>query len=115
MVFGLISPGLFKKVLRLTREGSDCLASDVAGEVIVFLNKVFLNKVSVSSFPKKVIKFYKIIKIKVGKSSFINIICASGAYGPLRIIKYSIIGEISNLLLTAGIAELHLGNISLGK
>ena len=106
MAFGLIIPGILNNAWRSAKEKSDGSISEVM---------VFLNKVSVSSFPEKVIESYKIIEIKVGKNSFTNVICAGGAHGLSRVIKYFIISEISNLLLIVGIAELHLGNASLGK
>ena len=99
MAFDLVIPGLFNKVLKLSREGSDYLANKFI---------IFLNGVSVLSFLKKVIEFYKIVMVKVGKSFFTNVVCAGVALGLSWVIKYLIIGKILNLLLTASIAELHL-------
>ena len=106
MAFSLIIPGLFNKVLRLTRKKNIGLVNKVM---------VFSNKVSILSFPEKLIKSYKIIKVKVGKSFSANVVYISGAYGPFRLIKYSITDEILNLLLTVGITELYLRNVFLGK
>ena len=106
MAFGLVIPGLFNKVLRLAREGSNCLADKFV---------IFLNGLSVLFFLKKVMEFYKIVMVKVGRSSFINVVYMSGAHGLSRVIKCLIIGKILNLLLTAGIAELYIRNVFLGK
>ena len=118
MAFGLVIPGIFNNVLRSAREGSDYLVGDMVGEVIVgnVVGEVMVsNMVGVLFFPEKVIKFYKMAKVKVSKNSFTNVICAGEAYGLSRVIKYSIISKILNLLLTVGIAELYLRNIFLGK
>ena len=77
-------------------------------------DEFFLDRVS-ESFPEKVIESCKMAVVKVGRNSFANVVYTGGAHGLSRVIKYLITGEISNLLLTAGIAELHSGNVSLGK
>ena len=68
-----MNPRLFNKVLKSVRERSDYLV----GEIMVFLNKV-----GVLSFPEKIIKSYKMVKIKVSKSSFTNMVYTGGAHGP---------------------------------
>ena len=79
MAFSLVIPGLFNKVLRFAKEGNNYLV----GVVIMFLN-----------FREKVINFYKIIKVKVNKNFFINVIYAGGADGLSWVMKYSMMGEI---------------------
>ena len=106
ITFNLIIPGLFNKVLKLTRERNGYLANKFI---------IFSNRVNVLFFRKKVKKFYKIIMIKVSKSFFTNVVYTGGAHEPSRVIKYLIINNILNLLLIAGIAKLYLRNIFLGK
>ena len=69
MAFGLVIPGLFNKVLRLAREGSNLVGES------------FLDWVGVLFFPKKVVEFYKMAVVKVGKSSSVNVVYAGGVHG----------------------------------
>ena len=66
-------------------------------------------------FLEKVVESCRMAVVKAGRSSSANVVYAGGAHGPSRVMKYLIAGEILNLSLTAGIAELYSGNVSLGK